>query len=93
VNSLTFARVPDPYASPLGGAGLLTYMGLDALLAKLEPGMQLFVPSAWAQRELRVVQRDTAMAALAYANSCDLLMKIPLNGEGEIGYLFSKRTR
>jgi hypothetical protein len=73
----------------------MSYNQLGALLALLEAGMQLFVPRAWAQRELGAAdaRRDTEMAALAYAHACDLLINKPLVGGGEIGFLFSKRAR
>ena len=69
---------------------------LGALLALLEAGMQLFVPRTWAQREVPgaaagEARRDSEIASLAFAHGCDLLMNKPLNRQGEIGYLFSKR--
>lgn len=73
----------------------MSFTDLGALLALLEAGMQLFVPRAWADREIpnAAARRDAEMASLAYAHGCDLLMNKPLTRHGEIGYLFSKRTR
>jgi hypothetical protein len=66
---------------------------LRALLAFLEPGMQLFVPRAGRPEAIHdsEAHRDAEIAALGFAHGCDLLMTKPLSRPGEIGYLFVKR--
>ena len=67
---------------------------LSSFLASLEPGMQLFVPRAWAEREIAAkTRRDAEMASLAFASGCELLMRPVAERERETGYLFAKRPR
>lgn len=65
---------------------------VSILLVLLDPGMKLFIPREWVEREFPGErQPDIEMATLAFVHRCDLVSSRGDVRGSEAGYLFHKR--